>query len=56
MFQGLMIEELIKSVERAEQHAREQQGGNRDFQDDSVRGTPAGGGWGAKYRELVEVA
>lgn len=56
MFQGLTIEELIKSVERAEQHAREQQRAKMDFQNDPVRGNPAGGDWATKYRELVEVA
>lgn len=48
MFQGMTIEQLIKSVERAEQHAREQQGVRMDFHDDPVRRT--------EYRELVEVA
>ncbi len=47
MFQGMTIEELIKSVERAEQHAREQQRVT-DFLSNPVRRT--------EYRELVEVA
>jgi hypothetical protein len=37
MFQGMTIEELIRSVERAEQHAREQQGTKMDFHDYPVR-------------------
>jgi hypothetical protein len=37
MFQGMTIEELIRSVERAEQHAREQQSTNLDFHDYPVR-------------------
>jgi hypothetical protein len=48
MFQGMTIEELIRSVERAEQHAREQQNTRADFRDDPVRRM--------EYRELVEVA
>jgi hypothetical protein len=48
MFQGMTIEELIRSVERAEQHAREQQNTKTDFRDDPVRR--------AEFRELVEVA
>jgi hypothetical protein len=37
MFQGMTIEELIRSVERAEQHAREQQSTKMDFHDYPVR-------------------
>jgi hypothetical protein len=48
MFQGMTIEQLINSVERAEQHAREQQGRQKDFQD-----FPA---CRMESRELVEVA
>jgi len=48
MFQGMTIEQLIKSVERAEQHARAQQGLKMGFHDDPVRQT--------EYRESVEVA
>ena len=48
MFQGMTIEELIRSVERAEQHAREQQNAKTDFRDQPVRRM--------EYRELVEVA
>jgi hypothetical protein len=48
MFQGTTIEELIRSVERAEQHAREQKSTFTDF-----RESPAGR---MVYRELVEVA
>jgi len=52
MFQGMMIEELIKSVERAEQHAREQQNTRMNLRDNNL----ASGGRITKYRELVEVA
>jgi hypothetical protein len=48
MFQGMTIEELIRSVERAEQHAREQQNKKTDFSFDPVRRV--------EFRELVEVA
>jgi hypothetical protein len=48
MFQGMTIEELIRSVERAEQHAREQKNTKADLRDDPVRRM--------EYRELVEVA
>jgi hypothetical protein len=48
MFQGMTIEELIRSVERAEQHAREQQNTKTDFSFDPVRRV--------EFRELVEVA
>ena len=51
MFQGMMIEELIKSVERAEQRAREQQNTRMNLRDNNL----ASGGWVTKYRELVEV-
>jgi hypothetical protein len=37
MFQGLTIEQLISSVVRAEQHAREQQDAKQDFEDYPVR-------------------
>jgi hypothetical protein len=47
MFQGMTIEELIRSVERAEQHAREQQNTRTDFRCDPVRQV--------EFRELVEV-
>jgi hypothetical protein len=47
MFQGMTIEELIRSVERAEQHAREQ-GTSPDFNDYPVRRMES--------REWVEVA
>ncbi len=47
MFQGMTIEELIKSVERAEQHAREQQRVTAVLSN-PVRRT--------EYQELVEVA
>lgn len=45
MFRGMTIEELIMSVERAEQHAREVK---VDFEDYPVRRM--------EMRELVEVA
>lgn len=48
MFQGMTIEELIRSVERAEQHAREQKNTKTDFRDEPVRRV--------EYRELTEVA
>jgi hypothetical protein len=37
MFQGTTIEELISSVVRAEQHAREQKEPKMDFRDYPVR-------------------
>jgi len=48
MFTGRTIEELINSVERAEQHAREQE------RQSSV--SPAYWMAGAEQQELVEVA
>ena len=48
MFQGTTIEQLINSVVRAEQHAREQQGRQQDLQDYPVRRM--------ELQELVEVA
>lgn len=48
MFQGTMIEQLIDSVVRAEQHAREQQNRKLDFEDRPARRMES--------RELVEVA
>jgi hypothetical protein len=48
MFQGMTIEELIRSVERAEQHAREAQNIRTDFGCDPVSRV--------ECRELVEVA
>jgi hypothetical protein len=48
MFQGMTIEQLINSVERAEQHAREQQGTKQDFEDHPLRRM--------EPREFVEVA
>jgi hypothetical protein len=48
MFRGMTIEELIVSVERAEQHAREAREVKVDFQDYPVRRM--------EMQELVEVA
>lgn len=48
MFRGMTIDELIASVERAEQHAREQQGMKTDLHE-----YPAGR---MEHQELVEVA
>jgi hypothetical protein len=48
MFQGMTIEELIRSVERAEQHAREQQSTSPAFYDNPVRRMES--------REWIEVA
>jgi hypothetical protein len=48
MFKGMTIEELIQSVERAEQHAREARELNVNFGDYPVRRM--------EMRELVEVA
>jgi hypothetical protein len=48
MFQGMTIEELIRSVERAERHAREQQNAKADLYSDPVRRIES--------PELVEVA
>jgi hypothetical protein len=48
MFKGMTIEELIQSVERAEQHARETRELNVNFGDYPVRRM--------EMRELVEVA
>jgi hypothetical protein len=48
MFRGMTIEELIVSVERAEQHAREVREVKVDFQDYPVRRM--------EMQELVEVA
>jgi hypothetical protein len=48
MFRGMTIEELIKSVERAEQHARDAREVKVNFNDYPVRRM--------EMRELVEVA
>lgn len=48
MFRGMTIEELIHSVERAEQHARETREVKNSFDDYPVRRM--------EMRELVEVA
>ena len=48
MFRGMTIEELIQSVERAEQHARESSELNVNFSEYPVRRM--------EMRELVEVA
>jgi hypothetical protein len=48
MFRGMTIEELIKSVERAEQHAREGRELKMNFDDYPVRRM--------EMRELIEVA
>jgi hypothetical protein len=48
MFRGMTIEELIMSVERAEQHAREAREVKVDFEDYPARRM--------EMRELVEVA
>ena len=48
MFRGMTIEELIMSVERAEQHARESREVKDSFEDYPVRRM--------ETRELVEVA
>ena len=48
MFRGMTIEELIMSVERAEQHARETREVRADFEDYPVRRM--------ETQELVEVA
>ena len=48
MFRGMTIEELIKSVERAEQHAREGHEVKLSFDDYPVRRM--------EMQELVEVA
>lgn len=48
MFRGMTIEELIQSVERAEQHARETREVSVGFADYPVRRM--------ETRELVEVA
>ena len=48
MFRGTTIEELINSVERAEQHARDEQSFKTEFRDFPVRRV--------ERREFVEVA
>lgn len=48
MFTGMTIDELIQSVERAEQHARELRETNVFFQETPVRRT--------EWQEMVEVA
>lgn len=48
MFRGMTIEELIQSVERAEQHAREGRESKASFDDYPV--------CRMEMRELVEVA
>jgi hypothetical protein len=48
MFRGMTIEELIKSVERAEQHARDARELKVNFNDYPVRRM--------EMRELIEVA
>ncbi len=48
MFRGMTIEELIMSVERAEQHARESREVKADFHEYPVRRM--------EMQELVEVA
>jgi hypothetical protein len=48
MFRGMTIEELIVSVERAEQHAREMREVKAGFEDYPVRRM--------EMQELVEVA
>jgi hypothetical protein len=48
MYKGMTIEELIRSVERAEQHAREQQSMKSELHDFPLR-------W-LERQELVEVA
>jgi hypothetical protein len=48
MYTGMTIEELINSVERAEQHAREEQSFKTEFRDFPVRRM--------ERREFVEVA
>jgi hypothetical protein len=48
MYTGMTIEELINSVERAEQHAREEQNFKTEFREFPVRRV--------ERREFVEVA
>jgi hypothetical protein len=51
MFQGTMIDELIQSVERAEQHAREQQ--QKQAAEMDMRRFPL---HMANWRQVIEVA
>lgn len=48
MFRGMTIEELIESVERAEQHARELRETKMIFNQEPLRR--------AEWQEMVEVA
>ena len=51
MYKGMTIEELINSVVRAEQHAREQQSFQSELRDFPLRRLDR-----LEHRELVEVA